>query len=250
MGGFGKVFYSVKNRMDRLLSQPELEKKLDQLRQENLILKNQLDSILLKQEDNSVVESLREASFQQAILIADLRKKEETLKKLVITDGLTGLYNHRHFQQRLRDECDRARRYSYKLSLIMIDIDHFKHYNDTHGHPAGDKVLLRVAEILSDKARQSDIVARYGGEEFAILCHSPLADTVGVAERLRHDIETAEFWGQEQQPLLNGQSHGSLTICLGVAAFGSSMKDPGDLVELADKKLYQAKKAGRNQVVY
>jgi len=236
--------------MGRLLSQPELEKELEQLRQENLILKNQLDCILLKQEDSSVVELLREASFQQAILIADLRKKKEALKKLVITDGLTGLYNHRHFQQRLQDECDRARRYSYKLSLIMIDIDNFKHYNDTYGHPAGDKVLLQVAEILSDKARQSDIVARYGGEEFAILCHSSLADTVGVAERLRLDIEAAEFWGQEQQPLLVGQSHGSLTICLGVAAFGTSMKDPGDLVELADKKLYQAKKAGRNRVVF
>ncbi len=236
--------------MGRFLSQPELEKELEQLRQENLILKNQLDCILLKQEDSSAVDILREASFQQAILIADLRKKEEALKKLVITDGLTGLYNHRHFQQRLRDECDRARRYSYKLSLIMIDIDNFKHYNDTHGHPAGDKVLLQVADILLDKARQSDVVARYGGEEFAILCHSSLADTVGVAERLRLDIDAAEFWGEERQPLLTGQSHGSLTICLGVAAFGASMKEPGDLVELADKQLYQAKKAGRNQVVY
>jgi len=236
--------------VNRSLNQSELEKELEQLRQENLILKNQLDCILLKQEDSSMVDILREASFQQAILIADLRKKEEALKKLVITDGLTGLYNHRHFQQRLRDECDRARRYSYKLSMIMIDIDNFKHYNDTHGHPAGDKVLLQVAEILSDKARQSDIVARYGGEEFAILCHSSLADTVGVAERLRLDIDAADFWGQEQQPLLPGQSKGSLTICLGVAAFGSSMKEPGELVELADKKLYQAKKAGRNRVVY
>lgn len=233
-----------------MLGQPELEKELQRLRQENLVLKNQLDYILLKQEDSSVAETLREASFQQAILIADLRKKEEALKKLVITDGLTGLYNHRHFQQRLRDECDRARRYSYKLSLVMIDIDNFKHYNDTHGHPAGDKVLLQVAEILSDKARQSDIVARYGGEEFVILCHSSLADTVGVAERLRLDIEEAEFWGQEKQPLLAGQGRGSLTICLGVAAFSSSMKEPGDLVELADKKLYQAKKEGRNRVVY
>jgi diguanylate cyclase len=131
----------------------------------------------------------------------------------------------------------------------MIDIDNFKHYNDTHGHPAGDKVLLQVAEILSEKARQSDIVARYGGEEFAILCHSSLADTVGVAERLRLDIDAAEFWGQEKQPLLAGQSEGSLTICLGVAAFGSSMKESGELVELADKKLYQAKKEGRNRVV-
>ncbi len=233
-----------------MLSQPELEKKLQQFRKENLILRNQLDCLLKQSGDSSTVEILREASFQQAILIADLRKKEEALKKLVITDGLTGLYNHRHFQQRLQDECDRARRYGYKLSLIMIDIDNFKFYNDTHGHPAGDKVLLQVADILLDKARQSDIVARYGGEEFVILCHSSLADTVSVAERIRTVIDEADFTGQEKQPLLTGQSRGSLTICLGVAAFGSSMKEPGELVELADKKLYQAKKAGRNRVVY
>ena len=232
------------------MGQPELETELQQLRKENLILKNQLDCLLLQSGESSTVEILREASFQQAILIADLRKKEEALKKLVITDGLTGLYNHRHFQQRLRDECDRARRYSYKLSLIMIDIDNFKFYNDTHGHPAGDKVLVQVSEILLDKARQSDIVARYGGEEFVILCHSSLADTVGVADRIRTFIDEADFTGQEQQPLLAGQSKGSLTICLGVAAFGSNMREPGELVELADRKLYQAKKSGRNRVVY
>ncbi|MCK5681823.1 GGDEF domain-containing protein, partial [bacterium] len=158
--------------------------------------------------------------------------------------------NHRHFQQRLREEADRAQRYNTMLSMIMIDIDNFKHYNDTHGHPAGDKVLLGVAEILLDNARHSDVVARYGGEEFAVLCHSSLADTIGVAERFRLDIEAAVIPGQEKQPLLKGQDVGSLTICLGIAAYDLSMKEPGELVELADKKLYQAKKAGRNRVVY
>lgn len=236
--------------MAKSLSLAELEKELQQARQENVILNNQLDCLLSKREDRSAAEILREASFQQALLIADLREKEEALHKLVVTDGLTGLYNHRHFQQRLRDEYERAKRYNSLLSLIMIDIDNFKHYNDTHGHPAGDKVLLAVAKILLDNARHSDVVARYGGEEFAILCHSSIADTAGVAERFRLEIDAAEIPGQDLQPLLFGQETGSLTICLGIAAFNSSMTEPHDLVELADRKLYQAKKAGRNRVVY
>ncbi|MCD6430802.1 MAG: GGDEF domain-containing protein [Deltaproteobacteria bacterium] len=231
-------------------SRAQLEKELIQAREEIRVLKDQLNCILSEQSDRSAAEILREAAFQQAILIAELREKEEILSKLVITDGLTCLYNHRHFQQRLREEFDRIQRYSGALSLIMIDIDNFKHYNDTHGHPAGDKVLLKVAKILLDNARHSDIVARYGGEEFAVLCHGGIEDTAGVAERFRLEIEKAEIPGREQQPLLEGQTEGRLTICLGVAAYDASMAEPGMLVELADKKLYQAKKAGRNRVVF
>lgn len=238
----------VENREGKSLA--ELEKKLVLSREENRILKDQLSVILADQCDRSAAEILREAAFQQAILIAELREKEEVLSKLVITDGLTGLYNHRHFQQRLREEFERIKRYSGELSLIMIDIDNFKNYNDTHGHPAGDKVLLSVANLLLDNARHSDIVARYGGEEFVILCHSGIKDTIGVAERFRQEIEKAEILGQEQQPLLAGQTEGSLTICLGVAAYDASMSDAGELVERADKKLYQAKDEGRNRVAY
>ncbi|MCD6292423.1 MAG: GGDEF domain-containing protein [Deltaproteobacteria bacterium] len=230
------------------LSRAELERELMLSREECLNLKEQLDRILADQCDRNASEILREAAFQQAILIAELREKENVLSKLVITDGLTGLYNHRHFQQRLLEEFDRIKRYSGELSLMMIDIDNFKHYNDTHGHPAGDKVLLVVANILLDNARHSDLVARYGGEEFVVLCHSGLEATVGVAERFRQEIEKAEIPGQELQPLLAGQSKGSLTICLGVAAYNASMTEAGELVERADKKLYQAKKKGRNQV--
>lgn len=231
-------------------SQIKLEKDLVLSREENRILKEQLSRILSDQCNRSAAEILREAAFQQAILIAELREKEEVLSKLVITDGLTGLFNHRHFQQRLREEFDRIKRYSGALSLIMIDIDNFKSYNDTHGHPAGDKVLLTVANILLDNARHSDIVARYGGEEFVVLCHGGIEDTVGVAERFRQEIENAEIPGQEQQPLLAGQTEGRLTICLGVAAYSASMTEAGELVERADKKLYQAKNEGRNRVAY
>ena len=232
------------------LSRSELEKELSLAQEEVRILKGQLDSIFSEQGDRCAAEILREAAFQQAILIAELREKEDALNKLVITDGLTGLYNHRHFQQRLREEFDRIKRYSGEFSLIMIDIDNFKHFNDTHGHPAGDKVLLKVANILLANTRHSDIVARYGGEEFAALCHGGIEDAVGVAKRFRQEIEKAEIPGQEQQPLLSGQTEGCLTICLGVATYDESMIDPGVLVDLADKKLYQAKKEGRNRVVY
>ena len=231
-------------------SRAELEKELSLARKEIQILKDQLDSIFSEQGERSAAEILREAAFQQAILIAELREKEEALSKLVITDGLTGLYNHRHFQQRLREEFNRLQRYSGDLSLIMIDIDNFKCYNDTHGHPAGDKVLLMVADILLANTRHSDIVARYGGEEFVALCHGGIEDTAGVAERFRREIEKAEIPGQERQPLLEGQIEGCLTICLGVAAYDASMTEPGVLVERADEKLYQAKRAGRNRVVY
>ena len=236
------------NRVEK--SRAELEKELVLAREEGRILKEQLSHILADQCDRSAAEVLREAAFQQAILIAELREKEEVLSKLVITDGLTGLYNHRHFQQRLREEFERIKRYSGDLSLIMIDIDNFKHYNDTHGHPAGDKVLLTVANLLLNNARHSDIVARYGGEEFVVLCHSGIEDTVRVAERFRLEIENAEIPGQEQQPQLAGQIEGSLTICLGVAAYNASMTEAGVLVERADKKLYQAKNEGRNRVAY
>ncbi len=234
------------------LTRAELEAELRRSREEVLVLKERLDNLLAgKDGDRSVAEILRETAFQQALLIAELREKEDALKKLVITDGLTGLYNHRYFQQRLRESFERRRRYSNygELSLIMIDIDNFKYYNDTYGHPAGDKVLQKVAEVLLDNARHSDIVARYGGEEFAVLCHGNLRETACAAERFRREIEKTEFPGQDTMPLLAGQSRGTLTVCLGVGTYDGTMKEPGELVNRADEKLYRAKKEGRNRVV-
>jgi len=243
---------TMENRELSGWSRAELESELLRSREEVRILKERLDNLLVgKDGDRPVAEILRETAFQQALLIAELREKEEALKKLVITDGLTGLYNHRYFQQRLRESFERRKRYSDygELSLIMIDIDNFKCYNDTYGHPAGDRVLQRVAGILLANARHSDIVARYGGEEFAVLCHGSLRETSCAAERFRREIERSEFPGQETQPLLAGQTSGSLTICLGVAAYDPDMREPGELVRRADQQLYRAKKEGRNRVV-
>lgn len=164
-------------------------------------------------------------------------------KRLADTDGLTGLYNRRSFQERLEQEIDRAIRYSRPLSLIMIDIDHFKMYNDMHGHLHGDNILVEVAHFLKTLSRTSDIVARYGGEEFALLLpETELASAEALGHRLREQVESHTFRDAKQLP---GKG---LTISVGVASY-----TPPDtmeaLLEAADMALYRAKREGRNRVV-
>src|SRR4029450_1011311 len=133
-------------------------------------------------------------------------------RRLASTDGLTEVYNHRTFQERLSQEIARADRYRRPLSVLMIDVDHFKVYNDTCGHPQGDIVLQDLARLLREMTRTSDTVARYGGEEFAIIL--PETDSVGAqktAQRLREQVERYPFPGQDLMP------GGTLTISIGVA---------------------------------
>jgi len=166
----------------------------------------------------------------------------ERARRLANTDGLTGLYNHRHFQERLHQEIERARRYRRALALIMADLDHFKSYNDTYGHPRGDEVLIEVARALRQASRTTDIPARYGGEEFAlILPETSRQDAQRVAERVRQCVEGLGFeWEVEGQ-------HPRLTISLGVAALRPAW-DRERLLEAADAALYEAKRKGRNRV--
>ena len=163
-------------------------------------------------------------------------------RRLASTDGLTEVYNHRTFQERLSQEIARADRYSRPLSLLMIDVDHFKVYNDTCGHPQGDIVLQDLARLLREMSRTSDTVARYGGEEFAIIL--PETDSVGaqkIAQRLREQVEGYAFPGQDLMP------GGSLTISIGVATHApAGSKDA--LLQAADTALYTAKREGRNRV--
>jgi two-component system cell cycle response regulator len=163
-------------------------------------------------------------------------------RRLASTDGLTEVYNHRTFQERLAQEIARANRYSRPLSLLMIDVDHFKVYNDTYGHPQGDSVLQDLARLLREMSRTSDTVARYGGEEFAIIL--PETDSVGaqkIAQRLLEQVEHHPFPGQEGMP------GGTLTISIGVATYASAgSKDA--LLQAADMALYTAKREGRNRV--
>jgi diguanylate cyclase (GGDEF)-like protein len=163
-------------------------------------------------------------------------------RRLASTDGLTEVYNHRTFQERLSQEIARADRYSRPLSVLMIDVDHFKVYNDTHGHPQGDIVLQDLARLLREMSRTSDTVARYGGEEFAIIL--PETDSVGaqkIGQRLREQVEGHSFPGQELMP------GGTLTISIGVATRApAGSKDA--LLQAADTALYTAKREGRNRV--
>ncbi|MDZ7339686.1 MAG: diguanylate cyclase, partial [candidate division KSB1 bacterium] len=173
-----------------------------------------------------------------------LEEAEAKLHELAITDGLTGLYNYRYFKEQLVHEVDRAARHKESFSLIMLDIDHFKHYNDTHGHLAGDKVLKDLARLLRENVRKIDVAARYGGEEFAlILVQTPHQASGVVARKLQALVQEFPFEHREQQP------GGRLTISMGVATYPEDGTTAEELIAAADRRLYRAKAEGRNRVV-
>lgn len=177
--------------------------------------------------------------------IYQLDQAKKRLQQLAITDGLTGLYNYRFFKEQLLHEMDRAARHNLSLSLIMMDIDNFKIYNDTNGHPAGDEVLRRIAKVLQNNIRKIDIAARYGGEEFAIILpeESPESAKI-VTEKIRRLVE------EEPIPFEDKQPNKKLTISLGLATFPIDAEDWKQLVSKADQRLYKAKKSGRNRAVF
>jgi diguanylate cyclase (GGDEF)-like protein len=188
---------------------------------------------------DDLVSKVKEVEDRTAQL-NELNKKLETLS---ITDGLTGLFNHRHFYERLAEEIERAKRYGSAFSLLMIDIDHFKYYNDKNGHMAGDVVLKGIAECLRSGARDVDLVFRYGGEEFAVIAQErEKKGGLAFAERMRKIVESYTFPNQETQP------GGNITISLGVALYPDDTERLERLVLLADEALYRAKQMGRNRV--
>ncbi|HEY9721776.1 MAG TPA: GGDEF domain-containing protein [Oscillatoriaceae cyanobacterium] len=160
-----------------------------------------------------------------------------------LRDGLTGLYNHAHFQTQLRQEADRAARYGSCFSLVMVDVDFFKRINDTYGHPAGDEVLKRVSQALAEALRTSDMACRYGGEEFALLLPgTPLDGAIRLAERLRQQIAALPI-----EVPVHG-SIGPVSASFGCAAFAQGECDPLSLLRRADGALYKAKQQGRDRV--
>ncbi len=182
--------------------------------------------------------------IDMTILDIRIRKaiEHEQTRRLAYTDGLTSLANYRSFHTRLQQEIDRADRYHRPLSLIMLDIDYFKAYNDTHGHPQGDATLTQVAELLKQTSRSSDVVARYGGEEFAlILPETGQISAEVLGNRLREGIEQFKFPGEEHLPSK------ILTISVGIATH-SLFADKEALIAAADAELYRAKREGRNRV--
>lgn len=164
-------------------------------------------------------------------------------KELSARDDLTGLFNRRHFFDNLEKEIQRARRYRRVFSLLMLDLDDFKGYNDTHGHLRGDDALKEVARLLLANSRRADVVGRFGGEEFVVLL--PEVNKQGaavVAEKMRAAVEQYSFFGRETQP------GGRLTVTLGLVTYPVDSEDGLELVDLADRALYAGKQQGGNRV--
>jgi diguanylate cyclase (GGDEF)-like protein len=182
-----------------------------------------------------------------------LREAQRKLEEQSITDALTGLKNRRFFDERLREEFRRAQRYRDNVSLIMVDLDHFKEVNDRHGHPAGDVVLREAGGLIRTSIRDPDICARYGGEEFAvILPKTNMAGAVTVAERIWRELAAKEY-------AIPTSAHGAdgagatrlvtVTASLGIASFPSNDITSSELLlRYADEALYEAKRAGRNRI--
>ncbi len=194
----------------------------------------------LHQYDRDLIGSL---AGQVALTIAHT-KHVATMEVQAITDGLTGLFNYRYFRTLLDREYKRAARYKRPLSLILLDIDYFKRYNDTNGHSLGNEALRQVAEILRQVSRDVDFVIRYGGEEFVVLLpETSLVEAESVAHRVREAISEHPFACRESQP------GGMLTVSLGVAGYPFDAKTDTELLEHADTALYLAKRTTRNCVV-
>ncbi len=174
------------------------------------------------------------------------KQKQELLvrlEKLSTHDEMTGLANFRHFSAQLKQEHQRCARYATPYSLVFMDVDNFKNYNDRNGHPAGDALLKELAQIIQSSCRDTDLAARYGGEEFVVLCPgTPSVGAVTLAERIRARVQAGSFAHAKDQPL------GFVSVSLGVAEFPHHGKNTEALLKAADVALYESKHAGRNRV--
>ncbi len=181
--------------------------------------------------------------FTSGVLETALQQTE--LIKLARRDRLTGLYNMTFFDERYPEEFERAERYEYSFSLIMMDIDDFKHYNDSFGHPMGNIFLQKLTQTMSDALRDVDMLVRYGGEEF--VCILPLTDKQ-VAEEIAERIRTTVIEASKGIPNATEQPRGFVSLSLGVATFPEDSREKDELLEIADQRMYRAKRAGKNRV--
>lgn len=186
---------------------------------------------------------LLESVANQVAIAYSRSKLYMKTKELSVTDELTGVFNRRHFGQALRMEWKRASRFDRSISLLMIDVDHFKSFNDRSGHLMGDKILKELASLLLRNIREVDTVARFGGEEFVIiLADTDWKDALTVGEKLRALIETGD-------DLPDGKDFEGLTVSIGVSSYPEMADSEEELINTADLALYQAKESGRNRVI-
>jgi diguanylate cyclase (GGDEF)-like protein len=191
----------------------------------------------LTQVFNNMVVRLREGREALDAANETLRRKNEELERLSVTDGLTGLFNRRRLMEAVADEARRSQRLKHTFALLMVDVDHFKKYNDSFGHLAGDGVLSRVAALLREATREVDHVARYGGEEFLVMLpETGMPEALEIAERIRARIADEVLPGRRT------------TVSIGVAEFPLHGDSPEQVIAAADEALYEAKREGRNKV--
>jgi two-component system cell cycle response regulator len=197
-----------------------------------------------KLEDGDVIQLGPRVVFRYSVTDTGEEKILRQLYESSVKDSLTGAYNREYFGERLKSEVAYATRHQTELSLVLLDVDHFKKVNDTYGHPAGDAVLIATVWALARTLRTEDVVARYGGEEFAVILRGiALAPASTVGERLRGLVETAE--------VAHGTDSIRCTISAGCASLVCCTEPSGEaLVAVADRRLYIAKRAGRNRVVH
>ena len=213
-----------------------LTKPFDELEVISAVVNRANEKVQLLERNRSLMASLKSHT-------EELERVNSNLEEMATHDGLTGLHNHRFFRDVLDLEVSRSARHQRTFSLVFIDVDHFKDFNDTYGHLAGDEALKGLAQTFTEGKRASTVVARYGGEEFvSMLPETAKEGALQYAELLRKKVEKQTFRDHEGQPL------GNVTISLGVAAFPTDATDSKTLIERADRALYQAKESGRNRV--
>jgi len=185
-------------------------------------------------------EILLTITYQASVAIENARLYGQ-VQQLAVTDGLTGLLNHKEFHKRLDETIEGSKRYHYTVALLMIDIDHFKKFNDTYGHQVGDQVLRVVADVIKSQIRTVDVCARYGGEEFAVILRDDAASyPLVLAERIRSTVYA--------YPIKHDGIRSQLSVSVGVACFPKDAENAEDFIKRADEALYMAKETGRNRL--
>ncbi|MFQ6005171.1 MAG: diguanylate cyclase [Woeseia sp.] len=215
------------------------------------ILKPFADLDIVVDVANRAIENLSGIRRQQYLLNTLARQNQELdslnkeFREMAIRDGLTGLFNHRHAQQRLDEEFERAKTFDREFSVLFMDLDHFKFYNDTHGHQAGDEILEILASLMLEVVRELDTLARWGGEEFIVIApETDREEACKLAEKIRAAVMGHSFPHAGEQPL------GTVSLSIGVASRSEGVESSEQLLRLADDAVYFAKDTGRNRTVF